>query len=241
MMRGVLFDKDGTLLDFEASWSAVYRELCLDLAEGDEAAAQSMLIAGGLDPETGRFRSGGPLAAGTTVDIVEVWYPHLAGAEQRAMVERIDHVFHRNGITCSVPVPGLRLALAELEQAGLAMGVATNDGTTATRAALSALGLDRFLPHVFGYDSVPRPKPAPDTVHAFCAAIAASPREIVVIGDNPHDLEMARNAGAGAAIGVLTGNSGSQDLAPLADAVLDSVADLPDWLRGEEGNRGVRQ
>ena len=55
--------------------------------------------------------------------------------------------------------------------------------------------------------------------------------EIVVIGDNPHDLEMARSAGAGAALGVLTGNSRRDELAPLADAVLDSVCDLPAWLR----------
>jgi phosphoglycolate phosphatase len=55
-----------------------------------------------------------------------------------------------------------------------------------------------------------------------------------VIGDNPHDLEMARSARAGAAIGVLSGNSGMDDLAPLADVVLDSVCDLPDWLLSQD-------
>jgi len=230
-MRGILFDKDGTLLDFEASWSAVYRELCLDLAEGNADAAETMLIAGGLDPLTRRFRSGATLAAGTTVDIVRVWYPEFTDDEERAMVERIDRVFHDNGIRCSVPVPGLASTLAELEGDGLAMGVATNDGTAATRAALSALGIQNFLPHVFGYDSVAHPKPAPDIVHAFCRAIDAAPKDIVVVGDNPHDLQMARSAGAGAAVGVLTGNSGREDLLPLADAVLASVVDLPGWLR----------
>ena len=82
---------------------------------------------------------------------------------------------------------------------------------------------------------MPHPKPAPDIVHAFSEAIGVPPSEIVVIGDNPHDIEMARSAGAGAALGVLTGNSGRDDLAPLADAVLDSVADLPAWLRAEAG------
>ena len=234
-MRGVLFDKDGTLLDFEASWSAVYREMCLGLAEGDADAAEAMLIAGGLDPVTRRFRSGAALAAGTTVDIVKVWYPEFSDDEERAMVERIDRIFHENGIRCSVPVPGLVSTLAELEATGLRMGVATNDGTAATRAALAALGISHFLPHVFGYDSVPHPKPAPDIVFAFSKLIGARPSEIVVVGDNPHDIEMARNAGAGAAIGVLTGNSDREHLAPLADAVLESVRDLPSWLR----ERGV--
>lgn len=230
-MRGVLFDKDGTLLDFEASWSGVYRELCLGLAEGDADTAEAMLIAGGLDPVTRRFRSGATLAAGTTVDIVRVWYPEFSDDEERAMVERIDQIFHENGIRCSVPVPGLASTLAEIEAAGIVMGVATNDGTAATRAALAALGISHFLPHVFGYDSVQHPKPAPDIVYAFSRVIGARPSEIVVVGDNPHDIEMARSAGAGAAIGVLTGNSDREHLAPLADAVLESVRDLPAWLR----------
>jgi phosphoglycolate phosphatase len=230
-MRGVLFDKDGTLLDFEASWSGVYQKLCLDLAEGDAALAQSMLVAGGFDPQANRFRSGGALAAGNTIDIVRTWYPAFSDAEERAMVERIDAIFHANGITCSVPVPGLAPTLAALDASGYAMGVATSDGTAAARAALEALGIAKYLPHVFGYDSVPRPKPAPDIVHAFSDATRIPPREIVVIGDNPHDLEMARGAGAGAAIGVLTGNSQRHELAPLADAVLDSVCELPAWLR----------
>jgi phosphoglycolate phosphatase len=42
---------------------------------------------------------------------------------------------------------------------------------------------------------------------------------------------MARSAGAGAALGVLTGNSSADELAPLADAVLVSVCALPEWLR----------
>jgi phosphoglycolate phosphatase len=150
------------------------------------------------------------------------------------MVERIDRVFYENGIRCSVPVEGLEATLDELARAGFKMGVATNDGTAATRAALAALGLARYLPHVFGYDSVERPKPAPDIVHAFGEAIGAPPGEIVVIGDNRHDLEMARSAGAGAAIGVLSGNSGRDDLAPLADAILASVRDLPAWLRSRQ-------
>ena len=59
---------------------------------------------------------------------------------------------------------------------------------------------------------------------------ACLPREVAVVGDNPHDLEMARSGGAGAAIGVLSGNSGADDLAPLADVVLPSIRELPAWL-----------
>jgi phosphoglycolate phosphatase len=230
-MRAILFDKDGTLLDFHASWSGVYRELCLELAGGDADAAQVMLEAGGVDAVTGRVGSGSVLAAGNTIDIATLWYPELSGGELAALVERIDARFYENGLLHSVPVPGLRETLTILAEAGLSMGVATSDGTAGTRAALAALSLDSYLPHVFGYDSVARPKPAPDIVHAFAAKTGVPLAEIVVVGDNTHDLEMARSAGAGAALGVLSGTGTAEELAPLADAVLQSITELPGWLK----------
>ena len=230
-ISGILFDKDGTLLDFEATWGPLYRNLALELAAGDQTRAKALLIAGGLDPVAGRMRSGSILGAGTTADIVGLWFPDLKGASFDAMASRIDAAFHSHGAERSVPVPGLFETLAELAARGLAMGIATNDTTEAAKVALASLGVGRFFPYVFGYDSVPRPKPAPDIVHAFADAIDASPGDIAVIGDNVHDLEMARNAGAGLAIGVLTGNSSSEDLGPHADAVLPSIRELPAWLR----------
>ena len=64
---------------------------------------------------------------------------------------------------------------------------------------------------------------------AFAREAGLVPADIAVVGDNPHDMEMARAAGA-TAIGVTSGNSSADDLSPLADVVLPSVAALPEWL-----------
>ena len=229
-IRGILFDKDGTLIDFEASWSRVYRELSLDLAGGNALRAEAMMIAGGLDRATGRIRAGTVLASGTTIDIAKLWFPELDGDAFLALVGDIDGVFHRNGIAFSVAMPGLAETLDRLAGMGFVMGVATSDGTAATKAALEMLGVAPLLPHVFGYDSVARPKPAPDMVEAFAAATGLAPHEILVIGDNHHDLAMAKAAGAGVAIGVLSGTGEESDLAPLADAILPDINALPGWL-----------
>jgi phosphoglycolate phosphatase len=95
-------------------------------------------------------------------------------------------------------------------------------------AFLHAQGLDRQVAAPFGYDSVAKPKPAPDMVHAF-ATPPVRPRQIAVVGDNTHDLEMARAAGA-VAVAVLSGNGGRADLAPLADASSTASATSADWL-----------
>jgi phosphoglycolate phosphatase len=231
-MRGILFDKDGTLIDFDASWSPLYRELALELCSGDRKAADAMLALGGMDLVSGRCGAGSALAAGNTLDIARCWFPALESAEFNAMVKRIDGAFYANGVRCSVALPGVAETLAAFAADGVAMGVATSDGTAATKAALAMLGLEKYLPHVFGYDSVARPKPAPDIVHAFAAAAGLAPKEIVVVGDNRHDLEMARAAGA-AAIGVCSGTSSAEDLADLADAVLPDIRALPEWLRSQ--------
>ena len=61
---------------------------------------------------------------------------------------------------------------------------------------------------------------------AFCRTTGLKASEIAVVGDSPHDLDMARAAGAGRAIGVLTGVSLREVLSLHADLVLESIADL---------------
>lgn len=229
-MRGILFDKDGTLLDFEATWLPLLGLVARDLAHGDDEVARAMLIKGGLDPETERFRAGSTIAAGTTVDVARLWYPTLDGDALETIVTRIEEGFRAGGLAHSVTLPGVTKTLAALVAEGRILGVATNDGTATAAGALEAIGLGRFFAHVLGYDAVAHPKPAPDMVLAFAARTGLDPAEIVVVGDNAHDMVMARTAGAGAAVGVLSGNSAETDLAPFADAVLASICDLPGWL-----------
>ena len=237
-MRGILFDKDGTLLDFEATWLPVLRAFAHDLAHGDEATAEAMLIRGGFDPETGRFRAGSTIAAGTSVDLAKLWYPTIDGDALGTIVARIDEGFAAGGPNHSVLLPGVIETLTELAGRGHVMGVATNDATTTATQALAAIGLGEFFAQVLGYDAVTHPKPAPDMVLAFAAETGMTPADVVVVGDNAHDLVMARTAGAGAAIGVLSGNSAEADLAPFADAILESIGDLPAWLAATRMNGG---
>jgi phosphoglycolate phosphatase len=53
---------------------------------------------------------------------------------------------------------------------------------------------------------------------------------VAVVGDNLHDLIMARAAGAGLAIGVLTGNGSRDELGAYADHIIASIEELPRLL-----------
>lgn len=232
-LRGLLFDKDGTLLDFHASWLMLARDLALQAAGGDVAGADARLQAVGYDHATGRFRADSVFAAGTNAEIVALWYPHAGVDERRDRLRDFDRMSALAGGRFAVPVPSAVETLTRLRERGLKLGVATNDATGGAEATLSVLGIAHLFEAVFGYDAVARPKPAPDMLTAFADATGLRPSELAMVGDNRHDLEMGRSGGAGLVVGVLSGTGTRETLEPLADVVLDSIADLPDLLAGQ--------
>lgn len=229
-IKGILFDKDGTLVDFHATWFAVGDALAMKAAEGDRARADALLDEAGFDFGAHRFRADSVFAAGTNADIVALWYPQLSSEERGDMLNEFDRFTASAGGSNPVELPGCRNALTELHGAGLKLGVATNDSTSGAERTLAALGISQLFVAAYGYDAVANPKPAPDTVVAFCDLTGLKPSDLAMVGDNRHDLEMARAGGVGLAVGVLSGTGTRDSLTPLADVVLDSIVDLPGYL-----------
>lgn len=229
-IRAILFDKDGTLVDFEKTWVAVGEALALSAAGGDRAEADRLLEIAGYDFASGTYKADSVFAAGTNAEIVQLWYPQFSEDEREERTLAFNAFTAVEGAAKAVALPGLEETVRELFDRGILLGVVTNDSGEGARLTLQALGIaDRFLA-AYGYDTVPRPKPSPDPVLAFSALSGVAPDEILVIGDNRHDLEMARAAKAGLAVGVLSGTGTQESLSPLADVVLGSIAELPDFL-----------
>ena len=227
--RGVLFDKDGTLIDFDSMWVPLYRAALMSLTEGDAVHVEDMLVRSGYDAETGRCKPGTTLTVGTTDAMVSEWRPDLAGAALEAAIIRIDDMF-ADALGNVTPVTNLDVLFGTLRGNGYRLGVATNDVTRSAQACFDHLNLTPQLDFITGYDGVETPKPAPDMAHAFCEACGLEPSHVVVVGDNIHDLEMGVAAGVGLTVGVLSGNAAEEDFGTAADAVVGSVADLPALL-----------
>ncbi|AZO04967.1 MAG: HAD family hydrolase [Mesorhizobium sp.] len=229
-IKGILFDKDGTLVDFNATWLGVADFMAMDAAEGDRWKADRLLAAAGFDFVTKRFKPDSIFASGSNMDVVELWFPRLSDEDQMHAVSRFNEITSVQGSSMAVALPGVLDSLRALHTRSYRMGVATNDSTSGAEKTLATLGVAQLFDAAFGYDAVANPKPAPDTVIAFCDLTGLKPGEIAMVGDNRHDLEMARAGGCGLAVGVLSGTGTRDSLAPMADVILDSVADLPDFL-----------
>ncbi|QKD06018.1 HAD family hydrolase [Mesorhizobium loti] len=229
-IKGILFDKDGTLVDFNATWLGVADFMAMDASDGDRWKADRLLAAAGFDFANRRFKPDSIFASGTNLDVVELWFPRLSNEDQMLAVARFNEITSVQGSTMAVALPGIVDTLAALHKRSYRLGVATNDSTSGAEKTLITLGVAQLFDAAYGYDAVANPKPAPDTIQAFCDLTGLKPSEIAMVGDNRHDLEMARAGGCGLAVGVLSGTGTRESLAEIADVILDSVADLPDFL-----------
>jgi phosphoglycolate phosphatase len=228
-IRGILFDKDGTLLDHEATWVPITIAIARHAAGGDRALAEVLLEHGGFDIKTGKFRAGTPLAAGTPPQIAASW-AEVLGARTPPRLEHDIHRMFDEGSGNSVLLPGIREALARLRTEASFLGIATSDSVVGIHSSLGHHDVLDLFDFLAGYDSGHGVKPGPGMVQAFCRATRLDASEVAVVGDNTHDLRMGHSAGVGLKIGVLTGTSAHGDLAAEADLVIESVASLPEHV-----------
>jgi phosphoglycolate phosphatase len=233
-IRGLLFDKDGTLLDYEASWGPVNRRAAEMAARGDRAFAGRLLALAGVDLATGRAAADSVISAGTAVNIADVWVKGGANFDRDTLARALDELFCA-AVADMVPVTDLSVLFESLKARGLRLGIASSDSEAGVWATARVFGIADRLDFVAGYDSGHGTKPDPLVLAAFCRATGLSPQEVAVIGDNTHDVGMGRAGGAGLTIGVLTGSGTRETLAPSSDICLASVSEVEALLDASIG------
>jgi phosphoglycolate phosphatase len=226
----VVFDKDGTIIQFGPMWSdwAIALGDALDAATGRPVAGAVYAMLG-VDPGNGAVLPGGGLAATPMARLREETLDVLltAGVGGEEAERALEATWHApDPVATAQAMTDLPALFDTLRRRGRRVAVATSDDRDPTERTMAALGLTDRIDALACADDGIAGKPAPDMVLHLCATLGVEPARTAVVGDTAADLLMGRAAGAGLVVGVLTGVGGRDDLAPIADAVIASVEEL---------------
>jgi phosphoglycolate phosphatase len=234
-IRGIIFDKDGTLFDFTRTWGEWARRVIEDLSAGDADLARELARILGFDRENGTFDPASMVIAETADSVMQALLPLLPGRDPGSLLDRLNQL---SGEVDPAPATDLVAVLTQLrfpaDAAPRRIGLATNDAEEPAHRHLRSAGVDDLFDFVVGYDSGFGGKPEAGQLIAFATQMALAPASVAMVGDSRHDLDAARAAGM-MAVAVLTGVALAEELAPHADVVLPDISHLPEWLAGQAG------
>lgn len=232
-VRALLFDKDGTLVDFDRTWGPAAREVMRRLAAGDAETLARLHEVSHFVPEEDRFRGTSPLVAGSSAQYGPLWAHVLARPSTPEFFAEVDALFGEEGLRSLTAIGRPHESLARLAGAGFPLGIATNDNEANARLQAEHLGILPLMAGIYGYDSGHGPKPQPGMIEAFARQAGVPVATVALVGDTHHDFATARAAGALFVL-VRSGPERIDAFADQADLVVDDVAELVDRLLGRE-------
>ncbi|WP_310593379.1 HAD-IA family hydrolase [Pedomonas mirosovicensis] len=128
--------------------------------------------------------------------------------------------------------------MAQLQEAGIFIGICTNKPEKLSRALIEALGWERFFPVNVGGDSLPFRKPDGRHILTAIERLGGNPAEAVMVGDSAVDVGAARDAGV-PVVAVSFGFSSVPATELEADALIDHYDQLWDALAAVHGARAA--
>ena len=239
VIRGILFDKDGTLLDFNSMWIPIAigltREVIKELEISSIKDINSKLL-NSIGVTHGIINPSGVLSVGTVEDIKVCFASTLV--KEKVSSNKIEHLeilvadnmkrLIKENAYLIKPIGDLPKLFDRLKKKNIILGLATSDTFESAKFCLKQLGVFDYFSFIGGDDGILKSKPHPDLLNEFCFICGLEPEEIAVVGDTPVDLELARNGRAGMAIAVLSGTNKEADFPKKADIIIPSVECLVD-------------
>ena len=210
MLRGVLFDIDGTLVDSNAaharSWVDTLREA------GYEVPFDVLwpMIGMGGDKVL-------PSAAGIEID----------SELGKKLSARRWEIFQRDYLPGLKPTPGARDLVQRMKDDGLELIVASSASGNELGALMDAANVRDLFEKTTSSSDARDSKPDPDIVQAAVKKSGMKPNELIMLGDTPYDVQAAIGAHVNL-VGLLCGGWTAIELSG-ATAIYSDPLDLLEW------------
>lgn len=217
----VIFDLDGTLIDSK-----------LDLAHAVNATRGHM----GLPPienETVYSYVGN----GAPVLMRRAMGPEASDAEVEHALEFFLAYYRAHMLDYTCLYPGVREALDEFKNQGVAMAVLTNKPVRFSQEIVNGLGLGEHFFRVYGGNSFEQKKPHPIGIETLMKEAGAARERTLMVGDSAVDIRTARNASVAAA-GVTWGFQPESLAEEPPDILVDGIGELTEFVFRSRGRTG---
>lgn len=232
MIKMIVFDKDGTLLDFDSFWVTVSRLAIEDMLTelgADKDLLTPMLTALGI--HDGVTAVDGVLCYGTYAQMGEVLWQcltdHGVPCEREKVVELTEKNYHAHA-TDGVVKPtceNLKKVLGHFLGEGRTLALVTTDGPRMTRYCLEKLDIGPYFSAICTDDGMFPPKPDPLCIEVLCEQFGLAKDEVVMVGDTMTDVNFAKNGGI-RVIALAKTEEGRAYFAGQADAVVAGIEEV---------------
>lgn len=178
VVRAVLFDLDGTLLDTAPDMVAALDELLSDAGRApvDYELARAHVSKGALG-------------------LVDLGFGQLEEAHRMSLRDRYLDAYQRRVAHATTLFDGMDAVLEHIEQAGLHWGVVTNKPGFLTEPLLTALGLLSRSSATVSGDTLAERKPHPRPLLHAAEQIGVAPAAAIYVGDDTRDIVAGNAAG----------------------------------------------
>ena len=239
MIKGIVFDKDGTLLSIPEYWypvathatKLIYSDFGVPVDDIDTHLADI-----GIFPEDVDISRAFP--RGYHAGIVESLYKYITAYGKECDINALVRSFSVSYAAPETKAKGkivpicdnLRELLVSFKAQGMILAVITSDDVPGAKHCLERLGVADLFDMILAYDGITPAKPAPDFMEMFRERFSLSKDEVVMVGDTETDILFAKNSGV-ASVGVGKDAKNRERLASYgADTVLYDITQIPDIL-----------
>src|SRR5216117_4018066 len=126
-IRAILFDKDGTLVDFQRTWGPATHTVLTKLCNGDSAAFERLCAVSLYDAAARKLLPGSPVVIETTYGYGKLWAEALGRPLTEEFVAQVDRMYFQATLDSLTAMGDVKALLGGLAARGLRLGLMTND------------------------------------------------------------------------------------------------------------------
>lgn len=233
-IKAILFDKDGTLVEIVQLHEPLMVRRAHTIAKlAGKDIANTVLKFWGIDAVEDEIDIRGPFMTASKAEekVVATSALYMSGFDWQNASNIVNEAYdidesQANELSWNVSTKGAVELVHTAHANGYILGVATGDTTLRAEEACQVLDISEKMSVILGVDKVKNDKPAPDLVHLFSSLVQIQPEHILVIGDSIKDMKMAKAAGAGLAVAVVSGVTDIDEFSGHADVIIESLEEI---------------